>query len=446
MKTRKTATNTHSAGIDAGDKSAFRLGGRVFAGVSLGLLLVVGVGGWGATAPLTGAVIAHGSIKVDQNLKAVQHRDGGIVSEIAVKEGDFVAKDQIILRLDDVQTRAELSIVRAHLAELNARKARLLAERDGLDKITSAVEGGFVISEADLVLFGELRLFNGNRQNRESQISQLRSEILQLGQEVTGLEAQKHAKSDEIAFVEADFVRLKGLVDHQLIEQSRIKILERDRARLLGERGEIDAQIARAKARVAGVELQIIAIDENARTEAQRELSAASGRIAELKERRAAMEDLLSRTEIRAPLAGTINELSIHTIGGVIKPAETLVTIVPENASLKIEVRLSPNDIDQIHVGQPAKLRFSSFNQRTTPELKASVSYVSPATSTDPATGQPFYVGDLKIEAGELQKLGTKKLLPGMPVEAFVSTEERTALSYLSKPVVDQFNRAFREQ
>ena len=426
--------------------SSFPVATRVFAGVTLGVFLFVGAGGWAATAQLTGAVIAPGMVKVDQNMKSIQHRDGGIVSEIAVKEGDFVEKGQIMLRLDDAQTRAELSIVRTQLVELMARQARLMAERDNLDAIILSPELAPRLDDFQHVFFGENRLFEGNRQNRQSQKGQLELGIDQLGEEIRGLELQRNSKVDEIALVKVEHDKIKGLTDKRLIETSRKYIIDREMAKLVGEKGEVEASIARAKAKMSEIRIQIIAIDETARTEAQRELSSIEPKLSELRERRVAIEDRLARTDIRAPLSGTVNELAIHTIGGVISPAEKLVTLVPADAALKIEAKLSPTDIDQVFVGQPAKLRFSAFNQRTTPELHGSVAYVSAATSSDPSSGQVYYLADVVVPADELEKLGDAKLLPGMPVEVFVSTEERTAMSFLSKPLADQFNRAFREQ
>ena len=289
-------------------------------------------------------------------------------------------------------------------------------------------------------------MFDGNRQNRNSQKEQLVLGIDQLGEEIKGLESQRDAKIDEIALVKTEHGKIKGLTDKRLIETSRKYIIDREMAKLLGERGEVEANIARAKARMGEIRLQIIAIDETARTEAQRELSAIEPKLSELRERRVAIEDRLARADIRAPLSGTVNELAVHTIGGVITPAEKLVTLVPADAALKIEAKLSPTDIDQVFVGQPAKLRFSAFNQRTTPELHGRIAYVSAATSSDPSTGQVYYLADVIVPSDELEKLGDSKLLPGMPVEVFVSTEERTAMSFLSKPLADQFSRAFREQ
>jgi HlyD family type I secretion membrane fusion protein len=296
------------------------------------------------------------------------------------------------------------------------------------------------------LLAGEVRLLEGNLRNRRSQKEQLKLGIEQLGEEIRGLEAQRAAKIDEIGLVHIEHKKIKGLVDKRLVEGSRAHTSERDLSRMEGEKASVDAEIARAKARISEIKLQVIAIDEQARTEAQRELSVIDPRIAELNERRWAIEDRLSRTEIKAPIAGTINELAVNTIGGVITPAETLVTIVPRDATLKIEARLAPTDIDQVYLGQSANLRFSTFNQRTTPELRGSVAFVSPATFADKATGQHYYRAEIEVSADELGKLDKKRLLPGMPVEVFMSTEPRTALSYLSKPFTDQFSRAFRDQ
>lgn len=423
--------------------NTFPVATRVLAGVALGFLLFAGAGGWAATTQLRGAIIASGTIKVDRNLKAIQHRDGGIVSEIAVKEGDVVTKGQIMLRLDDAQTRAELSIVKTQLVELTARQARLIAERDNQEDIS--FEPGFV-SEFPQISSGERRLFDGNSRNRQNQKQQLQYGISQLEEELKGLIAQYDAKDDELELVRTEHGKIKGLADKKLIDTTRKYVIDRELAKLTGESGEIQANIARSRARMSEIQIQIIAIDEAARTEAQRELSVVEPKLSELRERRIAVEDRLARTDIRAPLSGTVNELFVHTIGGVITPAEKLVTLVPADAALKIEARLSPTDIDQVFIGQEARMRFSAFNQRATPELDGSIAYVSAATSTDPTTGQIFYLADVAVPASELAKLGDNRLLPGMPVEVFVSTQERTAISFLTKPLSDQFNRAFREE
>jgi HlyD family secretion protein len=286
----------------------------------------------------------------------------------------------------------------------------------------------------------------GNRQNRESQKQQLQLGISQLEEEIKGLSAQRDAKLDELVLVDLEHKKIKGLTEKKLMETSRKYVIDREMAKLKGESSEIYASIARSKARQSEIGLQIIAIDEAARTEAQRELSAVEPKISELKEKKIAIEDRLWRTDIRAPLTGTVNELFVHTIGGVITPAEKLATLVPAQAALKIQAKLSPTDIDQVFYGQPARMRFSAFNQRTTPELSGKIAYVSPATSSDPASGDIFYLADVMVPAEELAKLKGNVLLPGMPVEVFISTEQRTAFSFLAKPLTDQFSRAFKEQ
>ncbi len=427
-------------------KDNFRLGPRIAIASLLAVLLIGGAGGWAATAKLAGAVISQGVVIVDQKVKSIQHRDGGIVSDIAVVEGDRVEKGQILLRLDDAQTKAERLIVKAQLVELTARYARLQAEREGDDAITFPV--GFLESDpaAPEIAQGAVRLFEGLRAGRESQQAQLRLGMEQIAAEIVGLEGQLSAKRAEIELVEAEFTKIKDLADRQLVEATRVYSTDRERVRLRGELGEIDAAIARARTRSSEISLQILSIDETSRTDAQREIGTLETRLSELRERATAIDDRLTRTDIRAPISGTVNELNVHTVGGVITPAEVLVTIVPELAKLKVEVRLPPVSIEQVSEGQIARLRFPAFNQRTTPELVSEVTYVAPATTRDNKTGEEYYLGYVEIPAGELSKLGDSSLLPGMPVEVFISTDERTVVSYLARPVLDQFSRAFRER
>ncbi len=437
----------HSFAAPRGDGSrkAFGLGSRIAVGVLLTAALFGGVGGWTLTAKIAGAVITPGTVVVDENLKQVQHLDGGIVSEIAVKEGDEVEAGQILLRIDDAQTRAELSIVLSQTSELSARRARLLAESAGASEIAFPPDSQNT-PEKRAFMEGELRLFNGQRASRESQKQQLQLGIDQIGGEIDGLTSQRSAKAEEIALVETENTRTDLLSQRGLIETTRLHTIRREAIRLRGELGEIDAQLARAHTRISEIGLQILSIDQNAQNEAQRQLSDVDARLQELAERSLASSDRLSRTDIRAPISGTVNELHIHTLGGVVTPAEVLVTIVPAGSKLKVAIRISPMSIEQVSVGLPARLRFSAFNQRTTPELRGQVSHVSPATTDDPVTGERYYQGHVEIFAEELASLGESALLPGMPVEVFVQTEERTVASYLARPVIDQFNRAFRER
>ena len=422
-----------------------RVTGHVLFGLLASLALVGGVTYWGTATTLSGAVIATGTVEIQGDLKEVQHRDGGIVADIAVKDGQQVEAGQVLLRLDDAQTRAEQGIVLSQLRELEGRRARLLAERDGLAAIRFPADFDVPDPGLALLMAGEIQLFAGNVLGRTRQKEQLSLQEEQLGQETAGLRSQLDALSDEIALVEDEHSKLSGLADDGFIEGSRVSSLSRELTRMLGQRGEIEASMARAGARQSEVQLQKLAIDETARTDAQRELRQIDASMAELNERYLAVTDRLSRTDIRAPIAGTINELNVSTIGGVVTPAETLVTIVPAGATLKVEVRLRVTDVDQIAVGDPAKLRFSAFNQRTTPELTGRVTRVAAAAQYDSASGASFYLGEITIDAHELTNAGLD-LRPGMPVEAFVETEAMTPLAYLAKPFTDQLARAFREE
>lgn len=427
-------------------RDAFSLWSRMISGLFLIVLLVIGCGGWAAMARLEGAVISTGIVKVDQNLKEVQHRDGGIIKSLSIRQGDLVKEGQILSTLDDVQVKAELLIVRSQLAEALGRRARLIAERDGMPSIVFPDELKGMASSADAVMQGEMRLFAGNKRSKESQKEQLELSVSQTGEEINGMEFRLAAKLEEIKLVGDEREKLANLFEKKIVEYARVYSAHKDWARISGERGEIEANIARAKVRTSEIRVQIIAVDQNASTEAQRDLRTVDAKIAELNERKLAIEDRLSRTEIRAPVSGYINELFVHTVGGVITPAAKIATIVPESAELKFEVKISPIDIDQVREGQAARVRLTSFNRNTTPEMKARVVMVSPASARDPSTGQEHYIAYVQLTPDALSHMSSIRLVPGMPAEVFVSTQERTAVSYLMKPFTDQMNKAFRER
>jgi HlyD family secretion protein len=425
--------------------SSFSMRGRVVTGSVLAVLLVGGIGGWATTAKLSGAIVSTGTVLVDENVKVIQHLDGGTIRSIDVREGQDVEAGQLLLQLDDLQIRTDQSILIGQLAELTARQARLAAERDALGQITFPSTYLATYPDAAQIIAGERTLFESTLRNRQSQRGQLELQGAQLREEISGLEVQSTALEEELALLRTERERMGALAGKGLMETTKLNTTDRELARMIGNQGELAASIARARARISEVDLQILSIDEIARTEAQRELRSVQAQVAELQDRLAAVNDRLARTEIRSPVAGTINEISVTTLGGVITPAERLVTIVPKDADLAIEFRVAVNDIDQIEVGQPAKLRFSAFNQRTTPEIEGSVSRVSAAATTDAQTGQSFYLAQAEV-TGNLALLGDRGLVPGMPVEIFVQTEEQVAIAYFAKPFTDQITRAFREE
>jgi HlyD family secretion protein len=411
-------------------------------------ILVIGVGGWGTTAVISGAVVASGSLVVDSNVKKVQHPTGGIVGELRVRDGDHVHAGDIVVRLDETITRANLAIVSKGLDELMARKARLESERDGWDTIVFPAQLVAGASDPDraAAMDSERKLFNLRKTARSGQKAQLRERVAQLGEEIAGLTAQQNSKSKEISLVERELAGVRDLWSKNLVQINRLTALEREAARLDGERGQLVAAAAQAKGKVAETALQILQIDQDIASEVAKELREVDGKIGEFVERKVTAEDQLKRIDVRAPQDGTVFQLAVHTIGGVITASDPIMLIVPEADNLAVEVKVNPQDIDQLQLNQKAILRFTSFNARTTPEIEGVVTRISADISTDQRTGQSYYTLRISLPPEQVERLGDVKLLPGMPVEAFVQTGDRTMLSYLMKPLHDQFVRAFREK
>jgi HlyD family secretion protein len=416
---------------------------RLLFAVGLIGLLALSCGVWATTTPIAGAVIASGIVVVDSNIKKVQHPSGGIVAAIPVKNGDRVKAGDMVLKLDDTQARANLGIVASQLVQLTGRKARLEAERDLANSIRFPPEflaGG---EEAKAIAQGEERLFKARRTFKQGQTAQLTERIGQIKEEIKGLTAQRDAKKSEVQLMVEELDRLEALRKKELMATNRILAAQRDLTRLKGEWGALIAQMARAQGQISEMQLQMIALDQTMQTEASKELRELEARMAELAERKVAAEDQLRRIVLGAPQDGVVHDLAVHTVGGVIGAGETVMTIVPVKDELSVEVRVATSDIDQVHVGQAATLRFPAFNQRLTPEIAGKVTRVGADLTRESQTNTVFYVVRIRPDESQREKL---KLLPGMPVEAFIATGDRTALSYLLKPVTDQFARAFRER
>jgi HlyD family secretion protein len=421
---------------------------HIVAGSILVGVLVIGLGGWASTAQISGALIAQGSVVVDTNVKKVQHPTGGVVGELFVRDGDHVKAGDVLLRLDETVTRANLAIVNKGLIELYARKARLAAERDGADTMAVPPELANRQNELEVkeALGSERKLFDLRHQDRLGQKQQLQERITQLQQQISGLAAQQAAKDKGIALTEQELQGVRDLWQKNLVQLNRLTSLQRDEARLEGERGQIVAQAAEAKGKIAEIQLQIIQVDQDLSSDVAKELRETDGKIGEYVERKVAAEDQLKRTDIRAPQGGIVFQSTANTVGGVIAAGDPIMLIVPESDNLTVEVKVDPQGIDQVQLGQTVVLRFTSFNVRTTPEINGTVSRIAADTSTDQRTGQSYYLVRIAMTAQELKRLGDGKLTPGMPVEAFIETGERTMMSYLVKPLHDQLMRAFREK
>ncbi|MCA1537135.1 HlyD family type I secretion periplasmic adaptor subunit [Bradyrhizobium sp. NBAIM03] len=417
-------------------------------GLAIVLVLVVGLGGWASTVLISGALIAPGQIVVESNVKKVQHPTGGVVGEVRARDGDLVKSGDIVVRLDDTVTKANLAIVTKNLDAAQVRAARLQAEQRGLDRIE--FPQGLIERAGDpdvkALLAAETKLFEVRVNGRTGQKAQLRERITQLNEEIAGLSAQEKAKDQEIALVLNELTGVRELYEKRLVQISRLTQLERDSARLNGERAQYIAARAQAKGKITETELQIIQIDKDVVSEVSKDLRETNDKIGELIERKVAAEDQLRRVDIRAPQDGMVLQSTVHTIGGVVTAGDTLMLIVPQTDDLQVEAKVNPVDIDKLQIGQKTLLRLSAFNQRTTPELNGVVSRVSPDVTTDQRTGQGYYTIRVSMPPEEIARLGDVKMIPGMPVEAFVQTGDRTMLSYLMKPLHDQLMRAFREK
>ncbi len=410
-------------------------------------LLVGGVGGWAATTSLAGAVIVPGTVVVDTSSKKIQHPVGGIVGEIRVADGDHVTAGALLVRLDDTVTRANLEVITKQLDEIAIRQARLKAERDNAERLLVPDTLAKRMAEPIVreMIAGETSLFESRRAARIGQKAQLDERVAQLREEIEGLAGQRAANENQRSMIERELAGVSDLYAKNLVPLGRLNALRRDASRLEGEHAQLTATLAQARGKIAETELQSIQIDQELRTEVVKEMRELQAKAAELSERQIAAEDQLQRIEIRAPQAGIVHQLSLHTIGGVIAAGENLMMIVPDGDSLVIEARVAPQDIDHVHTGQEAFIRFPAFNQRKTPEFRASVARLSADASKDPQTGQSFFLVRLVLDEPERRKLGNLTLVPGMPAEAHIRTEERSALSYFIKPLEDQMSKAFRE-
>jgi len=421
-------------------------------GIALTVLLVGGAGGWAATTRLAGAVIVPGTIVVESSVKKVQHPTGGVVGEILVQEGDIVDEGQVVLRLDDTVTRATLGVVRSQLDESMVREARLLAERDDSDAISFPV--ALTSRRGDpsvgIALAGEEKLFESRRMARTGQRAQLRERIAQINEEIGGTSSQQAAKEAEFALIGKELIGVADLYQKNLVSISRYMLLQRDQTKLQGERGQLIADVARARGKISETELQIIQIDNDFRTEVLKDLRETQGKIGEFKEKVTAAEDQLKRVDLRAPQAGIVHQLMVHTVGGVIGNGETIMQIVPRADELVVEAKVAPQDIDQVPLGAKVVVRIMAGNQRTTPEIAGVLTRVSPDLTREQQNAaqpaQAYFMVRITLLAEEVARLANIRLVPGMPAEAFIQTHERTPLQYLLKPLHDQIARTFRER
>ncbi|WP_170326697.1 HlyD family type I secretion periplasmic adaptor subunit [Ruegeria arenilitoris] len=433
---------------DQDTRPVWRITVPAFVGFTALIVLVGGLGVWAVQTRLAGAIVSQGSIEVQSNRQVVEHPDGGVVGEIYVRDGDVVAEGDMLVRLDDTFLSSEKTIVESQLFELMARRVRLEAERDGAGAEELATQLASVQEQenidADLIA-GQQSLFEARLETLTQQTQQLGKQRDQIETEIEGTEAQLVSLRRQVELIQEELDDQKSLLNRGLTQASRVSALQREEASLTGEIGRLEATVARLAGQIAATEIEIVELAATRREEAITELRDVQTQILELAERRLSLDVRLSRLDIRAPVAGTVYGSQVFALQSVIQPAEPMMYVVPQDTPLLVAARVDAIHVDQLFVGQPVSLRFPAFNQRETPEIEGQVITVSADTFTDESTGQTYYRAEVAPEDSEIERLNGQALLPGMPVETMIKTDERSPLSYLIKPLADYFNRAFRE-
>lgn len=413
------------------------------------LMLFAGLAGlWAAHLMISGAVVANGQLVVTQNLRKVQHPTGGVVGELLARDGDFVQAGQIVVRLDETIIRATLHGITKKIDELQARGARLNAERSGYAPLEFPKVLTDRKSEPDVaeILTTETALYEARKTSHALRKQRLGERVQQLGKEIESLSADLAAKRQLAEITNKELAGLRTLDSQRLVTTQRLHNLERDAVNLAGQQGQLTAGIAQAEGKIVETQMQLASLEDELRAETTKELREVQAELAQQQEKRLAASDQLQRIDIRAPVAGQVHQSAVHTVGGVITAAEPIMLIVPTEELLELEVRIQPQDVDQLYVGQTAILRLNAFNRRTNPDIDATVSRVSADVSKDQQTGVLYYSARLTLDQASVAKLGGLKLQAGMQAEALIKTSDRTVLDYLTKPLFDQMRRAMRER
>ncbi len=411
-------------------------------------LLFGGFGVWAWSARIAGAVVASGQVEVEQRRQVVQHPDGGVVSEILVTEGETVTAGQPLILLDGTMIKTELAIVEGQYFEMLARRGRLEAERADLEDITFPPE---LVEEAKdnpvlaSLMAGQENLFRARKDTLTQTLGQLTKQSEQVTSQISGIDAQMEALKTQYGFIQEELGNQRALLEKGLAQASRVLALERETARLNGQMGEITASRAQSVTRLTEIDLLALERTAERRQTAETELRDIGYRELELAERRRGLHEQIARLDIRAPVAGIIQELVVTTPRAVIRPAEPILYVIPQDRPLVISAKVATINVDEIAPGQEVVLRFSAFSSRTTPEIDGILSRISPDILIDEATRAPYYLAEVTIPPEQISKLGDQTLVPGMPVEVYIQTGERSPLAYLLKPLSDYFTRAFRE-
>ena len=411
------------------------------------LVFFGGFGAWAVLAPLDSAALAPGRVTVASNRKTVQHLEGGIVKELRVKEGDAVAGDQVLIKLDDTQARARLDLLYSRYDKLLATEARLETEQASAAEIVfpESLTSRRHQPQVAKILDAEKALFEARQRSTEGRIHIFHKRIAQLNKEISGLAAQVAAEDEQLVIIEDERASFEVLFKKGVVGKARLLRLKREAAKLKGERGDHLSQITQARQRIGETELEIIDLKNSMLNQVVSGLSDTQAELVDVSERLKAAEDILVRTDIRAPQAGDVMGLNVHTEAGVIAPGQRLLDIVPEDDTLVIEAQVTPNDIDVVYAGLPAQVRLTAFKQRNTPMLDGKLTRVSADSFTDERSGASYFLARVAIDAAELKKLDGRELYPGMGAEVMIKTGKRTTMDYILAPLTDSLRRAFRE-
>ena len=413
------------------------------------LILVGGFGLWGVMAEISGAVVASGQIEVDQNRQIVQHPDGGVVAEIAIDEGDSVIAGQTLIKLDPTLEKSELAIIEGQLFELMARRGRLEAERDGnktIDFDATLKERASNDPSVAELMSGQQRLLDARSETASNQVAQLSKRKGQIRNQIEGLDAQQIALQRQLDLIAEELSDQQSLLNRGLAQATKVLALQRTKAQLSGQMGDLSARKAEYEGRITEIDIEITSLDAGRREEAITNLRDQQFRALELEERARALHEKLSRMDIKAPVSGIVYGLTVFVERSVIRPADPVLFLIPQDRPLIIAARVEPIHIDEIFTGQEVTLRFSSLDQRTTPELLGRVVQISADAFQDDARQISYYRAEIVLSEGEQDKIPQGiTLIPGMPVESFIKTNDRTPLAYLVKPLADYFAKAMRE-
>ena len=422
--------------------------------VTLGLLaitlLIGGFGSWSVMANISGAVIANGQIEVAQNRQVVQHPEGGVIKSLHVQEGDRVNAGDVLLRLDPTNLKFERVVVEGQLFELMARRGRLEAERDGSDRITfdpELLDVAATYADAADLMAGQRRLFTARLNSLDQEVLQMQKRRGQIANQISGITAQQAALDTQLVLIKQELNSQQSLLNRGLAQASRVLSLRREAAQLRGTMGELSAGKAQAEGRITEIDIEVLKFGTKRREEAITRLRDLQFRELELREKRRALLEQLSHLDIRAPVSGIIYSLQFYAPRAVIRPAEPVLYLVPQDRPLVIAAKIQTIHIEQIYIGQEVTIRIAAFDARTTPELKGRVMKISADAFTDEQTQTSFYRSEIALLGGEISNLPKgATLIPGMPVQAFIRTKDRTPLAYLVKPFSDYFVKAFRER